>query len=113
MYEGLALLLYVYCRSSCGHCLGKADEDGSVERFMWMEKVPQTLAKTGTKSILGMRVINNSVEPLLLNFILHWFFYLLSPEVTSVLPSSPSGRRRGSKINTEEGKFEYFTHLLC
>ena len=40
--------LYVLCRSSCGRCLGKVEEDGSAERFLLMEKVPQTLAKTGS-----------------------------------------------------------------
>ncbi len=44
-------------RASCGRIFGKADEDGSVERFMLVQKVPQTLAKTGINmSILGKYV---------------------------------------------------------
>jgi len=40
--------MYLINRSSCGRFLGKADEDGSGERFHLMEKVPQILAKTGS-----------------------------------------------------------------
>ena len=44
------------CRFNCGHWFARSEEDGSVERFLVANKVPQTLAKSGAMSALGKMI---------------------------------------------------------
>ena len=49
----LALSL-LCCRFNCGRWFARSDEDGSVERFLVAEKVPQTIVKSCSMSALSM-----------------------------------------------------------
>lgn len=45
--------LFYVCRFSCGRWFARSEDDGSVERLLVAERVPQTIAKSGTMSALS------------------------------------------------------------
>ena len=55
-YESVVVLALslLCCRFNCGRWFARSDEDGSVERFLVAEKVPQTIVKSCSMSALSM-----------------------------------------------------------
>ncbi len=59
----MCMCLYSVCRFNCGRWLARAEDDGSVERFLVSEKVPQTISKSCTISALGTSAVVTMVFP--------------------------------------------------
>ena len=105
-------------RFNCGCWFARSEDDGSIERFLVAEKIPQTIAKSGTMSALGeghlqylhyvhaMFTPNNAVKRnCVLKCMCICLFMNYSVDVDSVLPSSPS-RRRANKRQSEESELK-------
>lgn len=65
------------CRFNCGQWLSRSEDDGSIERFLLAEKVPQTIKNSVNMAALG---------------------------VDGVLPS-PNSKRRASRREPENGEW--------
>lgn len=92
--------MYIHCRFSCGRWFARSEDDGSVERLLVAERVPQTIAKSGTMSALS---------ELWMMLCLHALTILLAischlSDVDSILPSSPSRRRASTRREHEESE---------
>ena len=79
------LVCVMHCRFDCGQWLSRSEGDGSVERFLVAEKVPQTY--------------RNSVN-------------MAALDVESVLPS-PGSRRRATSARKEEESGECECVCVC
>ena len=96
--------LFYVCRFNCGRWFARSEDDGSVERLLVAERVPQTIAKSGTMSALSELWMMPLLAP---ND--HFASHILSPlDVDSILPSSPSRRRASTRREHEESEQAHF-----